>query len=95
MGRALGIGVLFDNRPDGSVAETLPFNLSEFPALQYRTKRPVILHPDRNGNDPDASSLPFQICKIPPAFPLLDGLDFNSASSVRRWAHPTNSARMT
>src|SRR5450432_997249 len=80
-------GALFDNRPNGPVAETFPFDLSDLSALQYRAKQPAvlharsagpgidgILHPDRHRHGPDASSLPFQICKNPPAFTLLNGL---------------------
>jgi hypothetical protein len=78
------LGRLLDDRPDRPVAQACP-HVAPFadPAQQRprfdpgRTLPNVdsLLHPDGDGNRPDASSLPFEIRQDPSAFPQLDGTD--------------------
>ena len=78
------LGRLLDHGPDRPVAQARPhFASFADPAQEWALFDPgshhpgvdAVLDPDRDGNRPDASSLPFQISQDPSALPQLDGTD--------------------
>ena len=95
---------LFNYGPDCQIAQRLP----KLSTLGNRPQqRPVfdsgrglprvdaVLDPDRDGNGPDAPSLPFQVGKDPAALSQLDGFDVERGEFLRTQAQPISNARMT